>query len=73
MACSYLNGKIRIEESSILSLILFKFEFQFKSIWNQEEERINHHLQNLNSKLEDILLEDGWNKANPNDKEHNLN
>jgi len=40
MVYSYLNGKIRMQEASILSLILSKFEFQFKSIWSQEEERI---------------------------------
>jgi len=65
MMCSYLNGKIKIQEASILSLILSKFGFQFKSIWNREEERIYHHLQNSNSKADDILLEDRWDKANP--------
>ena len=76
MVCSYLNEKIRIQEASILPLILSKFEFQFKSIWNQEEKMINHYLHNSNSnsKLEDIFLEDGWGKANPNrDNEDNSN
>ena len=57
-----------------LFLILFSFGFQFKSIRNQEEERIYHHLQNSNSKPEDILLEDEWYKANSSrDKEYNSN
>jgi len=30
--CSYLNEKIKIQEASILSLILSKFGFQFKLI-----------------------------------------
>ena len=73
MVCSYLKGKIKIQESSILSLILSKFGFQFKSTLNKEE-KIYHHLQNSNSKLKDILLKDGWDKSNPNrDNEGNSN
>ena len=73
MVCSYLNEKIRIHETSILSLILSKFGFQFKSIWNQEK-MINHHCHNSNSKSEDIFLTDGWDKTNPNgDKKDNSN
>ena len=35
---------------------------------------IYHHLQISNSNSEDILLKDGWDKANPNrDKEDNSN
>ena len=63
MVCSYLNEKIRMQEASILSQLLSKFEFEFKSIWNQEKE---NHLHNSNSKSEDIFLEDGWDKVNPN-------